>query len=191
MNISDVKQELSSDEKVLESAFKLETLYKKYKRMIWGIATGLILLAGGNTIMGALEKSRLETANQAFLTLQKNPEDASALSVLKEKNPALFELYTFAKATKDQDAQALASLTNSKNDVVADASRYTAAVLENKSVDSKLFADLVLLEEAYLAIQNGDMKKAQDTLSMIDQRSSVASLALLLKHSTIKGKGNQ
>ena len=37
-----VKTELSGDEKVLESAFKLETLYKKYKFVIWGAAAALV-----------------------------------------------------------------------------------------------------------------------------------------------------
>ena len=188
VNISDVKQELSSDEKVLESAFKLETLYKKYKVQIWAITVGLILLALGNTAYTAMEEARLEAANKAFLTLQQNPEDAAAKSTLKEKNPELFELYTFSQAAKSGDKETLTALQNSNNEVIADASAYTAATLENQGTDSKLYGDLSLLEEAYLAIKNGDMKKAKEKLGLIDQRSSVAPLAQLLKHSTIKGE---
>ena len=36
-DINYVKSELSADEKVLESALKIETLYKKNKVLIWGV----------------------------------------------------------------------------------------------------------------------------------------------------------
>jgi hypothetical protein len=186
VNIADVKQELSSDEKVLESAFKLETLYKKYKVVIWGIIGVLILFFVGKNVMTAMEESRLVAANSAFLTLQQNPEDTAALNTLKEKNPALFELYSYAQAAKKGDKSALTTLAQSSNTVISDASKYNLAVMENKTTDSVLYKEMSLLEEAYLAIENGEIKKAQETLGMIDPRSPVATLAQLLKHSTIK-----
>ncbi|MFT7824326.1 MAG: hypothetical protein ABXS92_06135 [Sulfurimonas sp.] len=188
MKISDVKQELSSDEKVLESAFKLETLYKKYKFVIWGAAVVLVLFFAGKTAVTAMEEARLSEANSAFMTLQSNPDDAKALAALKEKNPELFELYRFAQAAKEKDVKALKAMENSQNDIVADASRYTAAVLEKKSADSKLYREMMLLQEAYLAIESGDRKLAKEKLELIDPRSSLSTLVLLLKHSTIKGK---
>ena len=75
MNIADVKQELSSDEKVLESAFKLETFYKKYKYLIWGVLIALTLFFVGRSVITAMEEARLADANSAFLTLQQNPEE--------------------------------------------------------------------------------------------------------------------
>jgi hypothetical protein len=136
--------------------------------------------------MTAMEEARLADANSAFLTLQQNPEDAAALATLKEKNPALFELYSYAQAAKSGDQNALSTMTNSQNEVIADASKYTAAVLSKQSAESTLYKEMTLLQEAYLAIQSGDMKKAKDQLEMIDPRSPVAALAQLLKHSTIK-----
>ena len=186
MNIADVKQELSSDEKVLESAFKLETLYKKNKFAIWGVIGAAIVFFAGKAATHAIDEARLEVANKAYLALKANPADTAAQNTLKEKNPALFELYSYAQAAKLEDAKALAALQSSSNPIVADASRYTAAVLENKTADSKLYAELTILEEAYLAMKSGDVKKADEKLSLIDQRSSVAAVAQLLKHSTIK-----
>lgn len=186
MNIADVKQELSSDEKVLESAFKLETLYKKYKYLIWGVTIALILFFVGRSVMTVMEEARLADANSAFLTLQQNPDDSAALGTLKEKNPALFELYSYAQAAKKGDQNALSAMTSSQNDVIADASKYTVAVLSKQSADSKLYKEMTLLQEAYLAIQSGDMKNAKEKLEMIDARSPVATLAQLLKHATIK-----
>ncbi|WP_295420582.1 hypothetical protein [Sulfurovum sp.] len=188
MDIADVKKELSSDEKILESAFKLETLYKKYKFFIWGIAIALLLFFAGTTAMDAIKQAKLEEANSAFLTLQNKADDAAALATLKEKNPALYELFIYAQAAKNKDAKTLSGLANSSNEVIADASKYTAAVIEKKPVDSKLYKEMALLEEAYLAIKAGDAKKAKAKLELIDERSPFSMVAQLLKHSVLKAK---
>ncbi len=185
-DVNYVKRELSGDEKVLESAFKLESLYKKYKFHLWGAIVVLILFFGGRAVMSALHEAKLEKANEAFLTLQQNSEDADALKVLQENNPALSELYTYAQAAKKGDIQALESLSTSTNSVIADASGYTASVLNNKPVDSKLYKEMSLFEEAYLAILAGDVKTAQNKLELIDDRSSLSVIREFLQHSTIK-----
>ena len=188
MNINDVKKELSSDEKVLESAFKLEGLYKKYKLVIWGAGAAILFFFIAQAVMTGMKEMKLEDANQAFLTLQKNPDDASALKTLEAKNPALFELYTFSKAAKAKDVKALKALSSNKNEIIADASRYTAATLEKKPADSTLYKDLALFDEAYLAIQSGDKKTAKEKLELIDDRTSLQMFTKLLEHSMIKAK---
>lgn len=185
-DVNYVKRELSGDEKVLESAFKLESLYKKYKFQLWGVIVVLIVFFGGQAVMSALHEAKLEKANEAFLTLQNNSEDANALKVLQENNPALLELYTYAQAAKKGDIKALESLRASSNRVIADASGYTAGVLNKKPVDSKLYKEMVVLEEAYLAILAGDVKTAQNKLELIDDRSSLSVIREFLMHSTIK-----
>ncbi len=183
-----MKKELSSDEKVLESAFKLETLYKKYKFIIWTVAIGLVLFFVGKAVMQSMQEAKLLEANKAFLTLQTKADDAEALKVLKEKNPALYELFSFAQAGKKSDVKILERLAGSSNGVIADASAYTAATLENKISDSKLYREMALLQEAYLAIKTGKMKVAKEKLELIEERSPLFMLASLLKHSTLKAK---
>jgi len=188
VNIADVKKELSSDEKVLESAFKLETLYKKHKIKIWAVVIALLLLFGGRAALQAVKDAKLAAANEAFLTLQSKPDDAAALSVLKEKNPALYELYSYAQAAKKQDVATLKQLSKSQNEIIADVSGYHADVAQKQSSDSKLYKDLALLEAAYLAIKSGKTQEAKEKLDLIGERSPVAVLAQFLKHSTIKAK---
>ena len=185
-DVNYVKKELSGDEKVLESAFKLESLYKKYKFQLWGVAAALILFFGGQAVVNALDEAKLVKANEAFLTLQSKSDDADALKVLKENNPALFELYNYAQAVKKEDVKALESLAESQNNVIADASAYTAGVLSKKPVGSKLYNEMALLEEAYLAILAGDVKMAQNKLELIDERSALSVVKEFLRHSTIK-----
>ncbi|MBT8344321.1 MAG: hypothetical protein KJO45_06360 [Sulfurovum sp.] len=185
-DVNYVKKELSGDEKVLESAFKLESLYKKYKFLLWGVVAALILFFGGQGVMTAMHEAKLVKANEAFLTLQSNSDDADALKVLQENNPALSELYAYAQAVKKQDIKSLESLSLSQNNVIADASGYTAGVLNKKPVDSKLYKEMALFEEAYLAILAGNVKMAQNKLELIDERSSLSVIKEFLRHSTIK-----
>ena len=185
-DVNYVKTELSSDEKVLESAFKLESLYKKYKMVIWGVAGALLLFFVVSTGMEALRQSKLEAANQALLTLQQKADDAEAMKVLKENNPSLYELYMLSQAAKKQDVTALKALSGSQNDIVADMSRYSIGTIEKKPEDSKLYKELAYLEEAYLAIKSGDTQKAKNKLELIDERSSLSMLAKFLEHATLK-----
>lgn len=188
MNIADVKKELSSDEKVLESAFKLETLYKKYKVVIWAIVFALVIFVVGKNVLESMKTATLEEANDAFLTLQTTPDNKEALDILKEKNPALYELYTYSTASKAEDAKALERLTQSSNSVISDASMYTKAALENKATDSVLYKEMAILESAYLALKSGDTKSAKEKLALIDEKSQLYNIASLLTHATLKVK---
>jgi len=188
VNIADVKKELSGDEKVLENVFKLETIYKKYKFLIWAVVIGVILFFIGRNVMQSMHQVKLEEANSAFLTLQENDADTEALAILKEKNPALFELFTYAKASKNKNIDLLHTLTSSTSPVVSDASKYTVATLENKSSDSILYSELAIIKDAYLAIKSGDIKNAKAKLAQIPEDSALSMLASVLKHSTLKAK---
>jgi hypothetical protein len=183
-----VKTELTGDEKVLESAFKLEELYKKYKYIIWGVAGAVLFYFLAQTAMQSIKEAKLEAANSAFLTLQQDPNNLEALEILEAKNPSLFELYTFSKAASDKDAKVLTLLSSSTNEVIADSSQYTAAVIKEEAVDSTLYKELALLEDAYLAIKSGDIQSAKAKLELIDERSSLQMLTQLLEHSMIKAK---
>jgi len=187
VNIADIKKELSGDEKVLESAFKLETLYKKHKFKLWAIVIALVVYFGGRSMQESMHQEQLEKANEAFLVLQKTPTDAAAFKILEENNPTLLELFFYAQAVKNKDAKTLQKLSSSKNTVIADVSAYTAGVLNKKPVDSVLYNELALFEKAYLAIGAGDTKTARAKLELIDERSPLAVITGFLKHSIIKG----
>ncbi|RUM74026.1 MAG: hypothetical protein DSZ12_06225 [Sulfurovum sp.] len=188
MNISDVKRELSGDEKVLESVFKIETLYKKYKFVIWAIFLGVLFYFIGKSVTQNIQQSKYEEANDAYLILEKNPDDAKALATLKEKNPTLFEIFSYTKASKNEDIKTLTALQKSDNFVVSDGSTYVQGTLEKKQVDSTLYREIAILDDAYLNIKAGDIKSANEKLELIDEDSKLYTLASLLKHSTLKGK---
>ncbi len=183
-----VKEALSSDEKVLESAFKLEKLYKKHKFKLWTVIALLVLFFAGRAGIAAYEESRLNAANEALLTLQQNPDDKTALSTLKEKNPNLYELFSYMNAVKKRDKEALAALGSSTDEIISDISRYHAAVAGSKVTDSVYYNDLVLVAEAYEALKKGNKDIAKQKLSLIAENSPVSNIANLLKHYTIEVK---
>jgi len=156
--------------------------------LIWATLIAFVVLFAGKATMESLHESKLATANEAFLALQVKADDSEALKILQENNPALFELFTYAQAVKKQDTKTLESLSKSTNSIIADASAYTAATLNKKPVDSVLYKEMALFEEAYLAIQAGDTKTAKAKLEEIDGRSPLAVITEFLKHSLIKAK---
>jgi len=184
----EIKEKLSGDEKVLESVFKLETLYKKYKFVIWALVIALILFFLGRAYMQSVHTSNLAEANEAFLTLQTKADDTEALAILKEKNLKLFELFTFTQEVKKENLIALKELGTSENMIIADASTYVYSILEKQPKDSKLYAEMVLFQQAYLAIKAGDIKSAKQKLNFIEENTPLFMLASLLKHSIIKAK---
>jgi len=183
-----VKKELSADEQVLESALKLETLYNKHKRKIWTILVLIILLFVGKIVFDVVQDSRMNSANEALLVLQKDPKNSEALSALQSNNPALYELYSYSEAVKSKDSKTLDELAKSKNSLIADISQYSGQVLASKSSDSVYYREMSLLEDAYLALKTGKTEEAKEKLELIDARSPVAPIADLLKHYTIKGQ---
>ena len=186
MNIIDVGKELRSDEKVLESAFKLETLYKKHKFKLWIIIILSILYFGTIFIKDTIHKASLAKGNQAFLILQKNPIQKSTLKILKSNNIALYKLFIYKQAVKNDDIKTIKRLSNSNNNILSDISKYTVGILDKKPVDSKLYRDMALLDEAYISIKKGNTKNAKEKLNLIDEQSSLVVISKFLKHSLIK-----
>ena len=188
IKIADIKKELSNDEKVLESAFKLESLYKKYKLLIWAIIIVVVGGFGGKAFMDNVKQNERIEANEALLTLQKNPNDKKALGILKEKNVALYELYALNKAVKEKDAEVLQQLSHSTNEVIADASRYSESVLASNPKDSTLYNEMSIFQDAYVDIKKGNVKEARNKLELIDERSAFGRVSQFLKHATLKVK---
>jgi hypothetical protein len=187
-SIDEVKKELSSDEQMLASAFKIERFYKRNKIAILSLVTIVILFFGGRGVMSVMEEMKLNSANDAFITLIKDENSTEALATLKEKNPKLFELYSYKKAVENRDIERLKSLANSKNEFISDMSSYHLSVIEGKESNSELYREIATLNSAYIFMKNGKMDDAKNQLDLIDEQSAVYNISTFIKHYTIKGK---
>lgn len=186
--INEAKKEFSSDEQMLASAFKLERFYKNHKIKIFFFTAVLILLFGGRIIMEIIEENKLNSANEAYMILKKDANNADALATLKEKNPALFKLYSYKKAVESEDIESLKTLSTTKDEFISDMSSHHLSVLEGRVSDSELYKDISIINNAHILIKDGKMDEARDQLDLIDEQSPAYNISTIIKHYTIKGK---
>lgn len=186
--INEAKKELSNDEHILASAFKLEKLYQKHKLKLFTVIAVVVLYFVGTTIMNSFKEQKLVAANSALLSLEKDANNTTALNELKSNNPALFELYSYKKAIKNADTTTLKTLSKSKNEIIADIATYHLDVLEAKPSQSKLYSDVSHVNNAYLLIKEGKITQAKEELELISEDSPVHNIAQIIKHYTIKGQ---
>jgi len=186
--INEAKREFSNDEQMLVSAFKLERFYKKNKILIFATIATIVLFFGGRAIIGFLNEQRLKSANEAYMILVKDPSNQEATTTLKEKNPELYELYSYNQAVKEGDAKALKLLSSSSSEIIADVSSYHLAILENREATSEYYSDIANINNARLLILDGKIEEAKTQLATIKESSPVYSIAQVIRHYTIKGK---
>jgi hypothetical protein len=181
-----VKDELSSDEKVLESVFKLETIYKKHKIKIFGLLAVAIIGFGGVITNDIIKESNLNSANLALLALQKDSSDADAKAILKSKNQSLYSLYRYSQAVKNSDIKVLTELSTSQNKIIADLSNYHLNMFQNKNADSKYYKNLSIIGDAFVSIKDNKKSLADGKLTLIEQNSELYKLSTIMRHQTIE-----
>lgn len=181
-----VKDELSSDEKVLESVFKLESIYKKHKIKIFGLLAVTIIGFGGVITNNIIKESNLNSANLALLTLQKDSSNADAKATLKNKNQKLYSLYRYSQAVKNSDTKILTELSTSQNKIIADLSSYHLNMFQNKNADSKYYKNLSIISDAFVSIKDNKKSLADDKLTLVEQNSELYKLSTIMRHQTIE-----
>ena len=186
--LNEAKKELTNDEQMLASAFKLEKLYKKHKIKLFSVIAIAVLYFGATAIMNSIKEQKLNAANNAYLTLTKDANNTAALTELQTNNPALFELYSYQKAMKSSDTIALKTLAASQNEIIADMAAYHLAVIEGKPSQSELNSDVSQVYNAYLLIKEGKITQAKEALELIPEDSPIHTIAQKIKHYTIKGQ---
>jgi hypothetical protein len=186
--LNEAKKELTNDEQMLASAFKLEKLYKKHKIKLYSVLTIATLYLIGTAVVDNIAQQKLVSANSAYLTLNKDAKNETALNELKSNNPALFDLYSYQEAIKNSNKEELKALSTNSNKIIADLSAYHLAVLEGKPVESELYNEFALINNASLLIKEGKIADAKNELDLIDEESPVYNISKMIKHYTIKGQ---
>ncbi|WP_320035915.1 tetratricopeptide repeat protein [Halarcobacter sp.] len=183
-NVNYVKDEISSEEKFLESFVKVERFYKKNKIVIISVVVIIIALVIGFFVTKSIQESNKLEANIALNKVLDNPKDSEALNILKEKNKNLYEIAQYLNSKKegkvvDVDVKFLKDLT-----------AYQKA-LEEKSVEKLnsvsmqndfLLKEFAIFNRALMLAENGKYQEARNTLKMIQSDSKVNDLVNILKH---------
>ena len=183
-NVDYIKEELSSQEKFLESFVKGERFYKKYKTLIFAFIAIAILGGIGLVIKNNIDESNKLKANIAFNKVLQNSTDTQALEELKNTNEKLYEVALFLQAKKENKA------VDINIPLLKELSKYQVA-LANKNVDELtnlsmqndfLLKEFAIFNKALLLSNEGKYDDAKSTLKLIPQTSKAFELANLLNH---------
>lgn len=179
-NVDYIKKEISAEESYMENFFKVEKLFKKYKKVIYSAVIIIILAVIGFYISSYINEQNKLQANMALNKLLQDPSDKEALAVLEAKNPKLFKIFQYRQDdTKVIDVAYFKELA-----------LYTQAIKENSveklnsiSIQQQfLLKDFALFNKALIQAQNSQYKEARESLKLIKENSEVAPLAKMLEH---------
>lgn len=175
-----IKKEISAEESFMESFFKLEKFYKKFKMTIIGAVSVMIIAVVGYYASNYLaEQERLEV-NIAFNKLLVLPDDQSSLALLKEKNQKLYQIIQYSKDSN----------SNVNVEFLKELSQYSAAIKENNTDkiaqvtqhQTFLLKDFALFNKAIIEAQSGKYTESKESLKLIPKTSSIAQLSQMLEH---------
>jgi len=183
-NIKAVKEELSTEEQFLEGMIKGERFFKRNKAYIIGALVSLVIGTAGYGAYTVWEKERLNSANEAYAEVVKNPLNEKAMQTLKEKNEKLYELLLFKTATEKGDVQALKQLLEqSKNTILTDLASYQLGqIQEGMPLKSDLLSGMVLLQEGYALLKDNKIAEAKVKFAQIELNSPLKQMAQNLEH---------
>lgn len=194
-NVSAIKEELSSEEKFFEKMVNFEYFYKKYKVTIWIVIIAIVAYFGTSTTLGMMEESRVESANNAYQTLQEDPNNKEALAALKAKSNKLYDLFQYTQAVEHADLELFKTLSSSKTYMIADMAKYNYAVLsgDDKALKAYVnsgvyFKDIAIINYAAGLIKQDKVKEAKNLLSRIAENSPLYQQAQMLGHYGITQK---
>ncbi len=192
--LAGVKEQLNAEEQFLENAIITERFVKRYKNLIFGAIGAVIVVVIGGTLYQNQLQSKKESANEAFLVLQKDVTNTEKKAELLALNPKMYDLILLQEALKNSDVKALGELTNSSDSIIADIAKYQKASIDKNlgelesyaMTQNALYKDYALLNTALLMMQKGDIDNAHQKLSVISTTSPVYTVAQSYLHYGIK-----
>ncbi|RXJ67925.1 hypothetical protein CRV08_08910 [Halarcobacter ebronensis] len=183
-NVNYVKDEISSEEKFLESFVKIERFYKRNKKLIVAAIVVVLALVIGFYLTKYIQETNKYEANIAFNKVLENPKDSEALEVLKTKNEKLYEIAQYLN-TKAEGKTPNVDVKFLKELVQYEKALKDKSISELNSVSMQndfLLKEFAIFNKALLEAENGKFEDAKATLKLIPTDSKVNNLVNILKH---------
>lgn len=192
-NLDFIKDEFSSDEKIIENAFRIELLYKRYKHIIWGALIVVVAFAVFVGVKGLIVESNAQKSSAILAKLLETPDDENLRASLQKSNENLYNFFLLKESLDKGNTADLQGLSEAKNEFVKYLATYHLGSFERDSAlldksDKYALGDFAKLESAYIMIQNGKISDAKNILNTIPQDSQLIEIAKILVHSTITKK---
>ena len=183
-NVDFVKEELNSEEKFLEGTVKVERFFKKFKALILGLGTILIVALIAYNVNNYNNEQNAIAANIAFDKVIADPSDKDALNTLKESNNKLYEVALYLQAKKDgvypeTNIPYLKELTQYQKAL----SSSNVEQLNTLSMQNDfLLKEFAIFNKALILVNQGKYKEAKIALNLIQKSSKAVELSNLLQH---------
>ncbi|EAL2830833.1 hypothetical protein A0Z62_07105 [Campylobacter lari] len=100
-NLKAVKEELGSQEQMMENFIKSERFIRKYKYYFIALIALLVLYFSGSYIYNIKQEKNIQESNIIFNNLLKNPSDQKLIEELKQKNANLYTIYIMGQNNQD------------------------------------------------------------------------------------------
>lgn len=193
-NVSMVKDQLNSEEKFFANAVRIESFVTKYKSLIYIIVIVLIVAGVAEMFYAHQQSKDIKLSNSAFMALQHNPGDKSALITLKNDNNNLYNIYMLQLGIKNNNPKILKQLSDSKTLFVSDLASYQLASIKasKDALDEyigkpeAIYKQLAVLQVAYLQLKQHKTAQADGTLKEIPANSPISQVANILYHYGLK-----
>ncbi len=208
-DLEQIKDSFDRDGQILESAFRFEVLFKRYKKIIF--AFGAIIIVGIIVWLAhtAITQSKHDKAAKAYYNLlnaNESEDSENLLRIIKENNPVLHDLYVLSHNPSEEQFLTLADSQNAFIAKIATYQNVQNAVtkilqeLENSqeqssqsqeldlalksldSIDDKHLKPFALLQESVLLLREGKIQEAKHKAQLIDENSPFAKFGELIKH---------
>lgn len=179
------KEELSNDEKMLESAFKIEAFVKKNKKILLGLLALGVICFGGYQLKTYLDERRALKITKIFSEIQQNGQSEELMQKLKKEGGELYEFMQLSRAIEEGNQELLEQMQHASNPFVSKYAYYELASLTQTfdlQKDYGAFKDLVLLQEGYLMISKKDFQRASKFLNEVALTSEFKDWALRIGH---------
>ncbi|MBR2494510.1 tetratricopeptide repeat protein [Helicobacter sp.] len=180
-----IKQEFQQDERLLESAFKLEHFVKKYKYYLVTLVLVVLVWLGYVAIYDTIQENHAQKSSALYDELLQNPDNELLQKQLKEQARELYDLYQLSRLDLTQDVESiLQELASSSNPLVKELASYDLASLKQQGLDkvSGELADLAAIQQAYLLLQEDKIQEARANLDVIKPDSGLYGIAMQMKH---------
>ena len=207
-DLEQIKDSFDRDGQILESAFRFEVLFKRYKKILF--AFGAIVIVGiiawlANTAITQSKHDKAAKAYYDLLNANENEDSENLLRIIKENNPVLHDLYVLSHNPSEEQFLALADSQNAfiaKIATYQNAQNAVAKILQElesnqeqdsspkldealkslDSIDDRHLKAFALLQESVLLLREGRIQEAKHKAQLIDENSPFAKFGELIKH---------
>lgn len=183
--VKQFKKDLSNDEKMLESAFRIEVFLKKYYRVILGLVGVVLVYFAWIAILDYQEEKRAQRVTEIFDQIQSKGLNEDLLEKMKKEGGEAYDFVALSWAIQEGKAEELERLKQSSNSFIAQYAGYElGSIKQNFQADKKHgeFANLIFLQEGYQLMMDKKRKEALEKLDAIELTSPLKEWALRIGH---------